>query len=163
MTTTPTVTITVGGVPITASTTSLPGQHKSAEGSAEHLYMAYVQAVKDDVRYQWVIFPPARADLGVEKDKIPTDGEGEAFHMISRVQRHEGNRSKWFHHKVYEATAPFSDTLRKHAEKGFVVSDPVVVSLEVDDYKAVWNSEDTPHKALRAVDRALKPLGLSVK
>ncbi len=156
--TTPTVTISVGGVPITATTTSLP---TAGDETGSPLYMMYVQAVKDDTRYQWVVIPPARAEFGVTPDKMPDDKS--TLYLLSRVQRHAGNRSKWFHHRIYSNSTPLPETVKAHAEKGYTVSAVVAVPLESDDYQTLWNTGETPHKALRAVDRVLTSMGLTVK
>lgn len=158
--TTPTVTISVSGVPITATTTSIPTSGGAADAT-QTLYMMYVQATKDEQRYQWVVFPPARAELGVNEDLVPEAPE--TVYMLSRVQRQKGNRSKWFHHRLYPTSTPLAETVASHAAQGFEVGPVVAVPLEDDDYQAVWNTGETPHKALRAVDRALNGMGLSVK
>lgn len=134
----PTVTITVSG------TTPDPA---TAEDATRGLHMLYVQAIKGDERQQWVVIPPAVSTLDVEKQN------GNPVLVLSRVQEFKGNRSKWFHHKHHNH-GEVARTLTQRAEDGYIVSEPVVIPLEVDDYQKAWKGE-TPHKALRAVDRTI--------
>lgn len=122
------------------------------------LHMLYVQAVKDDRRVQWVVFPPAIAALSLPNGVTANPN---TVLVLNRTQEFAGNRSKWFHKHVSSYPALAQD-LTKHGEQGYAVSEPLVTPLETDDYQTAW-SGDTPHKALRAVDRTLKPFGLSVK
>lgn len=151
--------------PLTATTTTstaptvTPVTPAPAENAEKNLFGMYVQAVKGNVRYQWVIFPPAIEALGVKELR----GMAPKFAYIQRTQQHEGNRSKWYHMRQWDSSTPFEQTLQSHIEKGYTVSEPVVVPLELDDYLAVWNNRETPHKYLRAVDRVLQPLGLKIK
>jgi hypothetical protein len=153
---TPTVTITVGGVPVSAMTkTPFTGDVSELDGA---LHMLYVQAVKDDRRVQWVVFPPAVAALSLPSGVTANPN---TVLVLNRTQEFVGNRSKWFH-KYVNSYASLAQDLTKFGEQGYALTEPVVTALETDDYQTVW-SGDTPHKALRAVDRTLKPLGLSVK
>ena len=127
----------------------------SAETYESSLYMTYVQAVKGDRRKQYVVFPPGNKKLGV---KNPTD----EMIVLSREQTFAGNRSKWFHTKTKVEARFVPAHLENLAADGFTVGGVVVVPLEVDDYLSVWEGE-TPHKALRAVGRALEPLGITIK
>lgn len=152
---TPTVTITVGGIPISemgANSTT------AADGAESHLHMMYVQSVCGDERHQWVVFPPAMGGLGLA-DGTPLHPNQMLY--LHRKQAFQGNRTKWFSHRANTAQ-DFLTSLEVVARQGYDFIEPVVVPLEVDDYRDVW-SGDTPHKALRAVDRSLKPFGLSVK
>lgn len=142
----PTVTITVTGTTV---------EPASAEDATAGLHMLYVQGVKGEQRYQWVIFPPPVTTLDVQ------DVPGHPVLLLQRLQEFSGNRSKWFHHK-YVSHGDVATVMGTRDSEGWVLSDPIVVPLEVDDYQAAWKG-DTPHKALRAVDRAIKPFGLSVK
>lgn len=143
----PTVTITVTG------TTPEPATAEDAEAG---LHMLYVQALKGEERQQWVIFPPPVSTLDV-------DGQaGNPVLSLHRVQEFKGNRSKWFHTK-HMHHGDVSRVLTQRAEEGYIVSEPVVVPLEVDDYKEAW-AGNTPHKALRAVGRQVElVLGVTVK
>lgn len=129
------------------------------EALVEGLHMLYVQAEKGEVRHQWVVFPPPCAGLDVK-----VEGAAGMMLVLERVQQHTGNRSKWFHRRfpVGQTTARLSDELAKLAGDGFKVGGVVAVPLEEDDYKEAW-SGDTPHKAMRAVDRALRPYKITVK
>lgn len=153
MTTVPTVTITVGGVPVGAAAPAAP-----AEDAALHLHMTYVQAVRGDQRYQYVVFPPAIEALGAPKVGEPT------LLFLRRKQEFKNNRSKWFHNrfsKRQNTTLP--NELKNLEEQGWLIGGVVVVPLEVDDYLEAWRGE-TPHKALRAINRALEAAhGLTVK
>lgn len=153
---TPTVTITVGGVPVSAmSKTPFTGDVAELDGA---LHMMYMQATKGDRRVQWVVFPPAVAALTLPSGVTANPN---TVLVLNRTQEFEGNRSKWFHKHV-SSYAALAQDLTKHSEQDYALIEPVVVPLETDDYQTVW-SGDTPHKALRAVDRTLKPFGLSVK
>lgn len=145
----PTVTITVTG------TDAGPVDPAEAE---KGLHMMYVQAVKGDKRQQWVVFPPAVKELGVPEDKIPA---GAPSLLLHRTQEFPGNRSKWFHFKQ-NAPSHLTEQMKSFEADGWVLSEGIVVTLEKDDYLAVWEGK-TPHKALRAVDRAITPFGLTVK
>lgn len=124
------------------------------------LHMLYVQATKDDKRYQFVLFPQARKVLGVPEDKIYA---GDPMLLLRRKQEFPKNRSKWFHHRVHDApTQALQSDLAGLESRGYTLSAALAVPLEQDDYIAAWSGE-TPHKAMRAIGRALKPLGIDVK
>lgn len=148
---TPTVTITV---------TSAEPVEADADELLSGLYMLYVQGVKGDERVQFVLFPPARKVLGVPEDKVTA---GDPMLLLKRKQEFAGNRSKWFHYKVHDAPKQALQSDLAHLESsGFALSTPIAVPLEQDDYLTAWNG-DTPHKAMRAIGRALRPLGISLK
>lgn len=147
----PTVTITVNGG--AAESTDSP------EVLEQALHMVYVQAVKGDQRKQWVVFPPALKALGVPEDKAPA---AQQCLMLSRLQEFKGNRSKWFHFKLNPGQTALTQELKDFENSGWTVGGMVVVPLEKDDYLEAWNG-DTPHKAMRAIGRALAPLGITVK
>lgn len=148
---TPTVTIKVPGGAPTAPTVAQP---------EAGLYMLYVQAVKGNERRQWVIFPPANTALGIPETLVK---HGNPVLMLSRTQTFKGNRAKWFHHKVYPNAPGLTEELTASSGDGWTVGGLTVVPLELDDYQAVWQG-DTPHKAMRAIDRTIqKAHGLSVK
>lgn len=143
----PTVTITVTGQ------TPEPADAEDAERG---LHMLYMQAVKGDQRHQWVLFPPPVSTLDVQ------GSGGNPVLVLSRFQECKGNRSKWFHHK-YPVHSEMAAELTKREVEGYILCEPVVVPLEVDDYQMAWKSK-TPHKALRAVDRAIQAaLGVTLK
>lgn len=151
---TPTVTITVAGSPVTSTAPSDPATLEAS------LHMLYVQAVKGEERKQWVIFPPAVEALGIDSAHIKT---GSPVLQLARHQTFKGNRAKWFHTKVYPNTPGLTEDLTVAAADGWVVSGLTVIPLEKDDYQEVWAGE-TPHKALRAVGRYIeKSYGLSIK
>lgn len=149
----PTVTITVTGAG------AMSGAPLSKEERIEALHMYYVQAVKGDQRKQWILFPPAYADLGAEGG----DPTGQAL-LLNRTQEFPGNRSKWFRQTIApkDPNNGLSTALTQHEADGWVISGHTVVPLEHDDYVNVWTGE-TPHKAIRAIDRAIRPLGLQTK
>jgi hypothetical protein len=120
------------------------------------LHMLYVQAVKGDERRQFVLFPHARKELGV------TPEGSDPLLLLKRTQDFPGNRSKWFHHKLYDKGQALHTELASLETQGFTLGAALAVPLETDDYQKAW-SGDTPHKALRAVDRALRPLGITLK
>lgn len=154
--TSPTVTITVGGVPVSAMTkTPFEGDVAELDGA---LHMMYVQATQGDRRVQWVVFPPAVSALSLPNGITANPN---TVLVLNRTQEFEGNRSKWFH-KYVNSYAAFAQDLTKFGEQGYALIEPVVTPLETDDYQSVW-SGNTPHKALRAVGRTLAPLGISVK
>lgn len=147
----PHVTIRVKGSPATGDI--------SVATLEDSLHMFYLQAVDGEKRYQWIVFPPAVGALGVSDQEV-TASAGRVK-VLHRVQEFEGNRSKWFH-SVKDDTF-LLEALKSSQNKGHAVSKPVVVKLELDDYQAAWQGE-TPHKAIRAVDRAIKDvLNTSVK
>lgn len=83
--------------------------------------------------------------------------------LLKRRQEFKGNRSKWFHYEIHETPrqalqADFASLV----SAGYELSAVVVVPLEQDDYLAAWNGK-TPHKAMRAIGYALRPLGIDVK
>lgn len=148
---TPTVTITVAGAPVTATTTPLG----DAETLREGLHMLYAQVVKGDERRQWIVFPPANNVLGT-KGNAPG-----ILLMLARHQQHAGNRSKWFESKVYANS--LAQELTRYESDGWTIGGIVTVPLELDDYLAVWEGT-TPHKAIRAVNRHLEAAyGITVK
>lgn len=148
---TPSVTITVKGVPVTGGT--VPGSGGALESA---LHMVYAQAVKDDERRQWVVFPPRVEALGCEKD------DPEQVLILARHQEFKGNRTKWHHARAYKTG--LAETLAEFAGQGWTVGGIVAVPLEKDDYLAAWNDNDTPHKAMRAVSRQLEAAyGITVK
>lgn len=158
--TAPTVAVSVGGSVVTPGVATPVTPVASGEVPESALHMLYVQAVQGDIRYQWVVFPPAVAALGVAENRV---SNGSPLAMLHRVQRTVGNRSKWFRHSIYDVDNHFVNSLKKHAEDGFVLGGVVAVPLELDDYLTLWNEGKTPTKALRAVDRQLRPLGITVK
>lgn len=147
---TPTVKITVGGKVYDGS---VAAEETDPEVLKSSLFMMYVQGVKGDQRHQFVVFPPALAALDVES-------AGGRVLLLARKQEFAGNRSKWFHFKMERAQAV--SEIESVQNSGFVLTAALAVPLEVDDYRKAW-SGDTPHKALRAVDRALTAQGLSLK
>lgn len=163
--TTPTVTVTVGGVPITATTTSIPTADASKETLEKGLHMVYAQATKGDVREQFVVLPPAVEALGVNKDRLYNAEAGKSrFFYLHRVQNFKGNRSKWFSGFFYpEHGSTLTSRLTTLAEADWEIGGVVVAPLELDDYLKFYNEGETSHKALRAVDRALTAIGLSIK
>jgi hypothetical protein len=103
-----------------------------------------------------VIFPPPVTTLEVQA--VP----GHPVLVLQRLQEFKGNRSKWFHHK-FTVHADVSAQIKQKEDEGWFLLGPVVVPLEVDDYQAAWSGK-TPHKAIRAVERAtLAVLGTTVK
>jgi hypothetical protein len=120
------------------------------------LHMLYVQALMGQERRQFVLFPHARKELGV------TGEASDPLLLLKRTQEFPGNRSKWFHHKLYDKGQALHTELASLETQGFTLGAALVVPLEVDDYQKAW-AGDTPHKALRAVDRALRPLGITLK
>lgn len=165
--TTPTITISVSGVPVAATSTAIPSTPvagmataTTAEVSTKNLYMTYVQAVKGDKREQFIVFPPGVESLGVT-DKWT--GNGQRLKTLHRKQDFPGNRSKWFEKYLYTAyDQTIQGDLDNLSNRGYEIGGLVVVPLEVDDYVKVYNGT-TPHKALRAIDRALQTIGLSIK
>ena len=161
--TTPTVTVTVGGVPITATTTSLPTTGTDKETLEKGLHMLYAQATKGEERRQYVLLPPAVEALGVQKGRL-YNGAGDRFFYLYRTQSFKGNRSKWFSGFMYsEHGQTLASTLTTLSESGWEIGGVVVAPLELDDYLKFYNEGETSHKALRAVDRALTAIGLSIK
>lgn len=150
----PTVTITVGGVPVSGVVSTPVDPNEVREG----LHMMYLQAVKGEKRRQFVLFPPAMAGFPFA-DKVQTNPRRSL--LLSRVQEFPGNRSKWFQSHVNSGPAFLLD-LNNYASRGYVFSDPVVIPLEEDDYLAAW-SGNTPHKAMRAIGRALQPYNITIK
>lgn len=165
--TAPTTTTTVGPMTTTTTTTtSIPvGLSPSlapapAEDLENNLFGVYMQATKGAVRQQWIILPPPIAELGVKN--IDT-GPVPVLTYLNRTQQHEGNRSKWFHMRQWATSEPLDREFKKLLNDGWQVSDPIVVPIELDDYLKVWNERATPHKYIRAIDKVLKPMGLSTK
>lgn len=148
---TPTVTITV---------TSAEPTGMDEDDLIAGLHMLYVQATKDDERHQFVLFPQARTVIGVPEDKIVP---GDPMLLLKRHQAFKGNRSKWFHYRIHEAPAQaLQSDLSSLEAQGWELSAAIAVPLEQDDYVAAWQG-DTPHKAMRAIGRMLRPLGIDVK
>ena len=158
---TPTVTITVGGVPVTATRGGVPAEDVPGEDA---LYMLYVQAVKGEQRKQWLVFPPALESLGVKSARVKSD---KTLLMLARIQTEPGNRSKWFQHTIItdgEGNNTLRNTLNNLIQsEGWEVGFALAIPCELDDYLKAWNDQATPHKAMRAVDRALRPYGQTVK
>jgi hypothetical protein len=122
------------------------------------LHMLYVQAQKGQQRYQWVVFPPAQAALGITED-APDECV-----LLERFQASKGNKAKWFHKRLPTAqTTALLDVLREKAKEGFTPGYPLAVKLQLDDYRQVWNDKTTPHKALRHIDYALRPYKITLK
>lgn len=138
-----------GGIPtVTITVTGTTPDPATAEDAERGLHMLYMQARKGDERHQWVVFPPAVTTLNVEGQN------GNPILVLHRVQEFKGNRSKWFHHKHLHH-GEVARTLTQRQEEGYILSEPLVVPLEVDDYTKTWAGE-TSHKALRAVDRTIQ-------
>lgn len=142
----PTVTIKVGGVPVTP-TSGVTGFNVLTE---DNLFMLYVQAHKDSRRNQYIVFPPAVEELAHKTDTMCL--------LLRRTQAFPGNRSKWFTHRIPAGQLP-AWILDSGDEWNYDVA--IVVSLEQDDYRMVWEGK-TPHKAIRAIDRALRTQGTSI-
>lgn len=169
---TPSTTTSVGPVTTTTTTTTAPIYSTSAPSApahptvvdandqADNLFGIYMQATKGTVRQQWIILPPPVAALGVkgiDSGPVPT------LTYLNRTQQHEGNRSKWFHMRQWETSEPLDRHFKSLLDDGWALIDPVVVPIELDDYLKVWNNRETPHKYIRAIDKVLKPMGLSTK
>ena len=137
----PTITIKVGGVPITPAS----GVTEPSTLTEDGLFMLYVQACKDNARNQFIVFPPAVQSLAHKTDP--------ACLLLRRTQSFPGNRSKWFTHRV-PSPAQLAARVMDSGE-GWEYDVSVVVPLEADDYRMVWEGK-TPHKAIRAIDRALR-------
>lgn len=169
---TPSTSTTVGPVTTTTTTSTAPIYSTSAPSTpahptvtdanelADNLFGIYMQATKGAVRQQWIILPPPVAVLGVKN--IDT-GPVPVLTYLNRTQQHEGNRSKWFHMRQWETSEPLHREFAKLLNEGWAVAEPVVVPIELDDYLKVWNERATPHKYIRAIDKVLKPMGLSTK
>jgi len=142
----PTVTIKVGGIPVTPAS----GVTRLSTPTEDHLFMLYVQASKGPRRNQYIVFPPAIEAL--------TDKADPSCLMLRRSQAFAGNRSKWFTHRIPAGQLP-AWILDSGDEWNYDVA--IVVSLEQDDYRMVWEGK-TPHKAIRAIDRALRTQGTSI-
>lgn len=147
MTATPTVTIKVGGVPVSVATTDVPD---GATLSEDNLFMTYVQATKGEERQQWIVFPPAVEGFGLPATEVGKD----RILVLSRTQKFVGNRSKWFSGYSYEPYTSITTDLAKFAARGYELGGVVIAPLEADDYRSVY-SKTTSHKAIRAIDRAL--------
>lgn len=165
--TTPTITITVGSSPVAASSTAIPSTPVAGMAtpttavSTANLFMTYVQAVKAGKREQFIVFPPPVESLGVT-DKW--NGQGIRMLTLHRRQDFPGNRSKWFERYIYTEydQNKIETNLENLSNRGYEIGGLVVVPLEVDDYVKVYNGT-TPHKAIRAINRALSTMGLSTK
>lgn len=147
----------MAGIPnVTITITGTTPEPATAEDATKGLHMLYMQAIKGEERQQWVLFPPPVSTLGV-------DGQaGNPVLVLHRVQEFKGNRSKWFHNK-YLNHGELGHVLTARENEGYILSEPVVVPLEVDDYQAAWTGS-TPHKALRAVGRQVElVLGTTIK
>lgn len=128
-----------------------PGEETKV--SEESLFMTYFQCTKGDRRRQWIVIPPGVSALDTQ------DSAGQ-FRILSRTQEFVGNRSKWFHNQGDALSIVTS--ISNRGKEGWTFHSPIVVKLEVDDYRKMWSGE-TSHKAIRAVDRAIAPYGLSIK
>lgn len=150
---TPTVTITVGGVPVSSMDKTVAALDDTTE-IAKGLHMIYVQATNGDKREQWVLIPPSLGYFGL-------DHQPHLYRILHRDQDFPGNRFKWFHE--LKNICQFNKVLVLRTENSnWTLSDVFLVPLEQDDYKSA-HAGVTPHKALRAVSRALEPHGISVK
>lgn len=121
--------------------------------SEESLFMTYFQCTKGDRRRQWIVIPPGVSALDTQ------DSTGR-FRILGRTQEFVGNRSKWFHSQgdAFSILTAISNL----DKDGWTFHSPIVVKLEVDDYRKMWTGE-TSHKAIRAINRAIAPYGLSIK
>ena len=145
--TAPTVTIKVGGVPVSVATAPVPAEPSVGEDS---LFMMYVQATKGEKRYQWIVFPPAVDGFGLPDIEV---GMNRVL-VLSRTQKFVGNRSKWFSGYAYKPFSGFITDLSGLSARGYELGGVVVAPLEADDYRSVYTNT-TSHKAIRAIDRAL--------
>lgn len=161
----PGIAIRIGKSSAPASTAPAPAPVGDAEDLANNLHGVYMQVVKGSVRKQWVVFPPPLEVLGVNMSR-QNGGDPSLipkYCYMYRTQNHAGNRSKWFHAKIWDSSRPISNLIEDYTSTGWEPSDPVVVPLEVDDYLKVWNEGVTPQKYIRAIEKTLKPFGLTVK
>lgn len=147
MAATPTVTIKVGGIPVSVATTPIPESSTNLEDS---LYMLYVQATHGEERRQWIVFPPAVDGFGI----APSEVRENRVLVLSRTQKFVGNRSKWFTGFLYEPFDGLPTELSNFLARGYELGGVVVAPLEVDDYMSVY-ARTTSHKAIRAIDRVL--------
>lgn len=156
MTTTPTVTIRVGGVPVSVATTAVPD---GVSVSEDNLFMTYFQATKGEERRQWIVFPPAVAGFGIPDTEVGV----ERVLVLSRTQKFAGNRSKWFTGFSFSPHTSIINELNLLSSRGYELGGTVVAPLEADDYLSVYTNT-TSHKAIRAIDRALNAVhDISVK
>lgn len=146
---------------VTITVTEDPSEQVDPLVAEQNLYMMYVQATVPgaETRFQWVVFPPAITELGVDAQEVAKSGG--RVKVLARTQDFPGNRSKWFH-EVRENNF-LVQTLATALGQGQTVLGPVLVPLELDDYLSVWQG-DTSHKALRAIDRTIsKTLNTTIK
>ena len=125
------------------------------------LFAVFLEARLGEKRTQWMVFPPAAPGHGLEG---PTDGRGRC---IKRRLDHGGHRAKWDTktapaHSEIEKTV--LDQLGQYASTGWTIMEPVVISLDEDDYQKAWaaGSADTPYKALRHVEAVTRKRGYRI-
>lgn len=149
----PKVTIRINGAE--AGTT----QNVAQSAAEDSLHMVYLQGVRTlgdaDQRHQMVVFPPQTKALGIEH------GDGESVMVMFRTQEFEGNRSKWFF--SLETKISLDGLIQDlQSQDGYDFNLTVASPLEWDDFQKAW-SKETPHKALRHIDKALAPFNTTVK
>lgn len=144
---------------VTITVTRDPSEEVDPLIAEQNLYMMYVQSSVGEVRYQWVVYPPALEVLGVDAQTVAKSGG--RVKVLARTQSFPGNRSKWFH--LEKENNFLVQTIKDALDKGETVKGPVLIPLELDDYLTVWQGE-TSHKAIRAIDRELiKTLNTTIK
>lgn len=169
------------------TTTAIPTGHKVAPvarlgGTAttpedreleKNLHMVYVEAANartEGQRVQYVVFPPAQGVLPSAEDYAD---HLKIFKVLERQQQFKGNRARWNVRRCSGrnmrnvlssyVSSVYWDSDTQSEVPQWNVSGPIIVPLELDDYRKLTVDSETPQKALRAVDRELIKHGLTLK
>lgn len=155
MATIPEVIIKIGGVPVT----SVSDAESVSPKVEDHLYMTYVEAVNTEShhRQQYLIFPPICKELGLGVQ----DSDLSTRSLARRQGTGYGMRTRW----GIKVRTPqrFGEEFETLVEFGFTISEPILIPLELEDYLEFYNTDNTPTKALRHVDKVLSHFNISLK
>ena len=133
----------------------------------EHRYAVFCEARKADTRVQFIAYPP---NPGIAKYGLKNSAGGDSA-LMRRSLSPTKARAKWLWHRSSSQgiATELVSRLDKYESTGWKIMDPVLVFIEDDDVKKVYNITDndrwaprTPYKMLRAVDRILAPRGYRV-
>ena len=125
-------------------------------------FAVFLEAVRDSdkgqQRTQWLLFPPACANLGAELD------EGWGRFLKRKIEK-AGHRAKWsdFTRRDFgEVSGKAVLEMEQYASTGWEVRAPIVILMDQDDYQLAMTADasvPTPYKALRHVEAVAKKRG----
>ena len=125
------------------------------------LYAAFFEATNGVKTAQWMLFPTSLSEHGSKCS------EGLGRFMKRRLD-YADHRAKWATTQKpnwRDVNRKLSLELDQYESTGWVLRQPIVIALEVDDYQKAWENEFkiiTPYKALRHVNKVALSRGYKV-